>query len=211
MARIFFCCALSLTKSSNMSLRELKSLINLAIVDFQEIIDVNPKAVLSEGDFERILANCISSRINYNPGEIRPKSYAVYTQISHYDNEDDVLNARVDIILMKPDRIKQYRGHHKGFFYKSKESLAIELKYRHEDNRSCVTAAKDDIDKFLKYKEDSYYYAIILLDENNNTSEHEKEILDYFKCEKKKLEKKYLNKFFCKVLKKRSFDSNNKL
>ena len=131
-------------------------------------------------------------------------------QISHYDNETDVINARVDILLMKPDKIMETGDINKGFFYKSKESFAIELKYRHDNNRGCVTAAKEDIEKFVKYKDDSHYYAIILLDKNDKTKDHESEILTYFKAKKSELGRKYLNKFYCKVLLKEkvSFSSN---
>ncbi len=183
-----------------MGLRDLKRLIDCAIEDCQQIIDANPKAILSEGDFERIMANCISKQIGYTPGIITPNAYAVYTQISHYDNEDDTLNARVDILLMKPNSIIESGDHNKGFFYKSKDSFAIELKYRHDDNRGCVTAAKGDINKFVKYKDDSHYYAIILLDKNENTVDHEREIFTYFKAKKSELGNEYVNKFFCKVL-----------
>ena len=84
------------------------------------------------------------------------------------------------------------------------------MKYRHDNNRGCVTAAKEDIDKFVKYKDDSHYYAIILLDKNDKTKDHESEILTYFKAKKSELGRKYLNKFYCKVLLKEkvSFSSN---
>lgn len=183
-----------------MTLRELKRLIDYAIDECQRIIKENPKAVLSEGDFERIMANCISEQIGYVSRLFVPNTYAVYTQISHYDNETSDLNARVDILVMKPGKIIETGDVNKGFYYKSKESFAMELKYRHDDNGGCVTAAKEDIDKFVKYKDDSHYYAIILLDKNDNTKDHEREILTYFKAKKSELGRKYVNKFFCKVL-----------
>ncbi len=183
-----------------MGIRELKRLIDNAIDECQRIIEANPKAVLSEGDFERIMANCISEQIGYVPGELVHDAYAVYTQISHYDNETDAINARVDILIMKPDKIIESGDINKGFFYKSKDSIAIELKYRHDDNRGCVTEATKDIDKFVKYKDDSHYYAIILLDKNDNTTDHKRKTLTYFKEKKSELGRKYANKFFCKVL-----------
>lgn len=193
-----------------MSLRELKKLIDYSIEDCQQIIRINPQAILSEGDFERILSNCISSRIGYSPKIPEPKAFAVYTQISHYDNEDDFLNTRVDILLMKPGKVKISMDHNKNFIYKSKQSFAIELKYRHDNDRGCVSAAKEDIRKFLKYKEDSYYYAIILLDRNEKTAEFENEIIRYYIDEKAKLDRKYKNKFFCKVLVKEKLICRNR-
>ena len=183
-----------------MGLRELKRLIDYAIDECQRIIKENPKAVLSEGDFERIMANCISEQIGYVSRIYVPDTFAVYTQISHYDNETGDLNARVDILVMKPGKIIETGDVNKGFYYKSKESFAIELKYRHDDNGGCVTAAKEDIDKLVKYKDDSHYYAIILLDKNDNTLDHKREILTYFKAKKSELGRKYANKFFCRVL-----------
>lgn len=183
-----------------MNLQELKQLIDYAIDDCQWIILQNPKVVLSEGDFEKLLSECISKRIGYIPTKPTPDSFAVYTQISHYDNVTDKKDAEVDILLMKPDKIKRTIDKNKRFIYKSEESIAIELKYRHDDNQGCVTAAKEDIDKFVKYKDDSYYYSIILLDKNENTEEHEEEILKYYETQKSAIGRDYDNKFFCKVL-----------
>ena len=190
-----------------MELKELKQLVNLSIKDCQRIINKNPKVVLSESDFEKLLSECISKRIGYVPEKPTPDSFAVYTQITHYDNIKNELNARVDILLMKPDKICKTRDNNKRFVYKSKESIAIELKYRHDNNSACVTAAMKDIKKFYKYKDDSYYYAIILLDKNANTQTHRKDILDYYKkVRDSRKNKKYKNKFFCQVLTKKEFD-----
>lgn len=194
-----------------MSLRELKKLIDYSIEDCQQIIRINPQAILSEGDFERILSNCISNRIGYSPKTPNSKAFAVYSQISHYNNESKELNARVDILLAKPADIKENLSLNKKFIiYNSAESFAIELKYRHDKNRRCVTAAKKDIDKYLKYKDDSRYYAIILLDKNENTTKHINEILSYYKGKKAELGSKYRNKFFCKVLVKEKLICRNR-
>ena len=184
-----------------MDLSELKELIDHAIGDCQWIIQQNPKADLSEGDFERLLADCISKRIGYNIVSPDPKEFAVFSQLSHYNNEKNEVNARVDILLAKPSDIEPCWDLNKKFkIYKSAESFAIELKYRHDNNRGCVTAAKNDIKKYSKYKDDSFYYSIVLLDKNENTREHEKEILKYYKKKKIELGMSYGNKFFCKVL-----------
>ena len=183
-----------------MNLRELKLLIDYAINDCQRIIRENPKSVLSEGDFEKLLSECISRRIGYVIGNPTPDTFAVYTQISHYDNISDDKDAQVDILLLKPDKIDKSVDKNKRFIYKSKESFAIELKYRHEDNHASVTAAIHDIDKFFKYKDDSFYYSIILLDKNDKTGNNEIEIKDYYKAKKKELGEDYEDRFFCEVL-----------
>lgn len=183
-----------------MELTELTTLVDLAISDCEEIIKQNPLAILSEGDLEKLLSECISRRIGYVSERPTPNSFAVYTQISHYDNIKDEKDAQVDILLMKPDKIDITVDKEKRFIYKSKESIAIELKYRHDDNQGCVTAAKGDIDKFNKYRDDSYYYSIILLDKNENTNEHERQILDYYETMKTKFGRDYDKKFFCRIL-----------
>lgn len=184
-----------------MDLQELKRLIDYAIDDCQWIINQNPQAVLSEGDFERLLSDCISKRIGYSVVSPNSNGFAVFSQITHYNNESNRRNARVDILLAKPIDIKEDYSLNKRYkIYKSKESFAIELKYRHDDNRGCVTAAKGDIDKFNKYKDESYYYSIILLDQNKKTNIHKKEILDYYENVKTRLGRDYYERFFCKVL-----------
>lgn len=183
-----------------MNLQELKGLIDFAIDDCQKVIRHNPKVVYSEGDLERLLSECISKRIGYVVDSPTSDSFAVYSQISHYNNEKEEVDARVDLLLMKPDKIIQDLDKNKRFVYKSDESFAIELKYRHADNHESVKAAIEDIDKYIRYKDDSYYYTIILLDKNDNTSEYRKEILDYYRGKKKELGREYKNRFFCKVL-----------
>lgn len=194
-----------------MSLRELKKLIDNSIDDCKLMIQNNPEAVLSEGDFERILSNCISRRIGYDLVSSDANEFAVHSQISHYNKESKELNARVDILLAKPADIKEDLSLNKKFkIYNSAESFAIELKYRHDKNKGCVTAAKKDIDKYLKYKDDSRYYAIILLDKNEKTTKHMNEILGYYKTKKTELGSKYRNKFFCKVLVKEKLICRNR-
>ena len=184
-----------------MDLTELATLVDFAISDCEEKVKQNPLAILSEGDLEKLLSECISRRIGYVAERPTPDSFAVYTQISHYSNVTDEKDAQVDILLMKPDKIDTTIDKGKRFINKSKESIAIELKYRHDDNRGCVTAAKDDMDKFDKYRDDdSYYYSIILLEKNKDTDEHKREILDYYEMMKTELGIDYENKFFCRIL-----------
>lgn len=184
-----------------MNLQKLKELVDFAIDDCQLIIQKDPMVVLSEGDFERLLADCISKRIGYYPGLSKPNDYAVHSQITHYNNEKEELDARVDILLAKPTDIKPDKTLNKNFvIFQSAESFAIELKYRHDDNFACVTAAKEDIDKVIKYKDDSYYYAIILLDRNMNTNNHIDDIKKYYEAKKEELDENNKRKFFCRVL-----------
>ena len=185
-----------------MNLQELKKLIDFALIDCQRIIRKNPKVILSEGDLERLLSSCISKRIGYVPENPAPDSFAVYSQISHYNNENNVLDARVDLLLMKPNKINKSYDHNKNFVYSSDESFAIELKYLHANNNGCVTSAKRDIDKYIRYKDDSYYYSVVLLDYNDDFSNYSNQIKEYYKEQKDAMDKNSKKKFFCKVLKK---------
>ena len=184
-----------------MRIQKLKVLVDYAIDDCQRIIQNDPLVVLSEGDFEKILSDCISNRIGYHPGIAKPNDYAVHSQITHYDNESNELNARVDILLAKPVDIKPDYTHNKNFvLFRSANSFAIELKYRHYNSFACVTAAKKDIDKVVKYADDSYYYFIILLDKNVQTKNHIEDIMNYYETKKAELDEKYKRKFFCRIL-----------
>lgn len=183
-----------------MNLEELVKAIDFSIEDCELIIKSNPDAILSEGDFERTLSTCISRRIGYIVERPNRDSFAVYTQISHYDNIADKKDAQVDILLMIPNKIVRDTDLYKRFVYKSKESVAIELKYRHDNNASCVTEVKKDIEKISKYKEDSYYFVIALLDRNDETQDSQKAIIEFYNAKKDEMGEEYRDKFFCKVL-----------
>ena len=183
-----------------MNIDELIKAIEFSITDCENIIKNNPDAVLSEGDLEKHLSACISRRIGYVAENPNRDSYAVYTQISHYDNETEDKDAEVDILLMIPNKIERKIDIHKRFVYKSKDSVAIELKYRHDDNAACVTSVKGDIDKFSTYKSDSCYFVVALLDRNDKTAEHEGAIMEYYNKKKGEMGQQYEDHFFCKVL-----------
>lgn len=189
-----------------MNLRELKLLIDYAINDCQRIIRENPKSVLSEGDFEQLLSDCIAKRIGYVTTAPQANDFTVHTQISHYNNENDKYDAKVDILIAKQNDIKKSWSLNKQYeIYQASESFAIELKYLHAVSKNILKKATEDIDKFKNYyKDDSHYYSIVLLDKNENTINYKKEILKYFKDEKAKLGKKYRNNIYCKVLTKKS-------
>ena len=184
-----------------MNLQELKQQVDLAIKDCQQVIIQNPKAVLSEGDFEKLLADCISERIGYDASNPNPNNFGVFTQMTHYNNLTDRRNAYSDILIVKPCDIQSGGNKSKGYIIpQSKESFAIELKYSHGNNRKCVTGAQKDIDKFEKYKDDSHYYVIALLSNNPETSNDETDILNYYKEKIEEFGEECKNKFFCKVL-----------
>jgi hypothetical protein len=181
-----------------MNLQELLPLIDFAINDCERIIQNNPQAVLSESDFERLLSECISKQIGYDVEAPAPDRYSVHTQVSHYKNETRILDARVDILIAKPDDIKPEVSINKNFeIYAPSDSVALELKYK-KNNKGGLSDIKKDIDKFTKYKNDSYYYAIVLLNPSKHVNRRERNILKYFNAKRNELSGK--DRFFCRII-----------
>ena len=183
-----------------MNLQELLPLIDNAIDDCARIIQNNPQAVLSEGDFERLLSDCISKGIGYNAADPDPNRFSVHTQISHYKDEDREVDARVDILLVKPKDIIPHMSHNKKFvIYTSAESVALELKYI-KGNKQGLSEVKKDINKISIYDKDSYYYSIVLLDSSKRVNTRVRNILFYFNAKINENKVKHVNSFFCKVI-----------
>lgn len=188
-----------------MNLKELKRRVDQALSDCQNLINQNPSVILSEADFERILSNYITTRIGYVPMNPIPDSFSVHTQISHYHQDNDKVDVRVDILLFKGDQMLP-SDVNKRFYFEG-DSLAIELKYLHTNNYQGVV--QNDFDKEDKIGNDSWLYIVVLLDSNDKTS---------FSAKKNEIIKMWKNqivnsnckgKLFCKVLK-RELPSNKK-
>lgn len=158
-----------------MELLELKEYIDTAICNCQKMLLENPNLVLSEGDFEKLLCNCISEVLNYD--KLSPNdSYTVHTQISHYMDGKIHSDMRVDILLLQESKLRNCTRP-KNFLY-CNDSFALELKYLHE---------KDDIRKvrcdFCKRKDldaNSWLYVVVLMDYSD-------ENIDKFNERKKKI------------------------
>ena len=178
-----------------MELRDLKELIDGAIIDCQSIITETPKIVLSEGDFERLLSRCIENKLSQQ----NDNEFCVHTQISHYFDRHSHPDKRVDILLLKENEIYPHVNH-KEFIY-NKESFAIELKYLHR--KDSVLRVMNDFIKRGELKENSWLYVIVLLDSwSDGTYEKRKGKIEEIKENIIKANKKYRKNLFCKVLKK---------
>lgn len=178
-----------------MELRDLKELIDEAIDDCQLKINENPKAVLSEGDFERLLSFCIESKLNQQIN----CEFGVHSQISHYFDKHTHPERRVDILLLKENEIYPHVNH-KEFFY-NKESFAIELKYLHK--KDSVLRVMEDYRKRGELEPKSWLYVITLLDSNNDKIyEKRKGKIEEMRQIIVSRYKKYEKNLFCKVLKK---------
>lgn len=178
-----------------MELRDLKELIDGAIIDCQSIITEKPKIVLSEGDFERLLSFCIENKLSQQ----NDNEFCVHTQISHYFDRYSHPDKRVDILLLKENEIYPHVNH-KEFFY-NKESFAIELKYLHR--KDSILRVLDDFIKRGELKDNSWLYVIVLLDSwKDEIYEKRKGKIEEIKENIIRGNKKYRKNLFCKVLKK---------
>ena len=138
----------------------MNGIIESAIANCEMLIQEKPFMILSEGDFERLLANCLDSCIKISLNDI---NYVVHTQISHYANDgaDSSVDARVDILVMdERERIKCEK-HLKGYIYAS-ASYAFELKYIH--NGESIEPVRKDFDKADKLLPQSELYVMVLFD-----------------------------------------------
>ena len=188
-----------------MDLKELKKRVDQALCDCQILINQNPSVILSEADFERVLASYITKRIGYVPMNPIPNSFSVHTQISHYPSNDGKVDVRVDILLFKGEQMLP-SDLNKGFYFEG-DSLAIELKYLHTNNYQGVV--QNDFDKEDKIGNDSWLYIVVLLDSNDNNSflRRKNEIKEMWKTQI--ANSRCRGKLFCKVLKK-DISNNNK-
>ena len=148
-----------------MELSELKICIDSAIDKCQSIIEDNPNVILTEADFERLIANCISCVICENKRCPQDNDFSVHTQISHYVDGKVHPDARPDILLLKESKlIESIKGYipHKLEKYNG-PSIAIELKYLHVGD--CTSKVQHDFDKWKnKLNKKNWLYVIVLLD-----------------------------------------------
>lgn len=191
-----------------MDLKALVNYIDSALIICQSTIEKNPNVVLSEADFERLTANCISRTLHENVCYPNRSDFSVHTQISHYIDGNVHPDVRPDILLLRERELakafKDYIPHKKDKY--DGASVAIELKYLHVGDG--VSIVQHDFDKWkTKLDENTWLYVIVLLDtplHPRNIQYYEnKEAKIYQQCNKMKED--YPNdkeRLYCKVLKK---------
>ena len=139
----------------------MDKIIEDAICLTQKEIKQFPNKILSESDFERMLAKHLENILLKNNSE-----FSVHTQISYYEefgNSDP--KYRVDILLMKEKEIERCKKHHKCFIYSGK-SYVFELKYLHETD--AVNVVKLDMEKSkLLVGNSGELYVVVLLEKQN--------------------------------------------
>ena len=141
----------------------MNKIITQALDECQNKILRYPHKILSEGDFERLLANCLESSIGASKNTLDDINYIVHTQVSHYaDNETKPsVDARVDILIMDENERIICEKHRKGYTY-SANSYAFELKYIHKGESASLIS--EDFNKADKLLPKSELYVIVLLD-----------------------------------------------
>lgn len=190
-----------------MELHELKEGIESAISTCQELICKNPNIVLSEGDFEKLLCNCISEVINYDP--IRTNdNFSVHTQISHYMDGKKHSDMRVDILLLQESKLRNCTKA-KGFKYYD-DSFALELKYLHE--KDDIRKVRCDFCKRRDLDQNSWLYVVVLLDlteEKTEEFEKKKRQIEQYANELYEMKAGYDKNLFFQVLKKQLSTNKN--
>lgn len=183
-----------------MELNELKKRVDGALKDCQDLIKKNPCVIRSEADFEKYLSLFISERIGFVPRNPIKGNFSVHSQITHYEEENGNIDARVDILLFKEDDTIETNDLNKMFICAGK-TMAIELKYLHTNNYHGIV--QKDFDKEDKICKDSWLYIVVLLDNNNQSAflRRKSEIISMWK--NKVTNKKCKGKLFCKVLEKK--------
>jgi len=181
-----------------MELLELKEKIKASLMRCQSIIESNPNAVLSEADFERLVCRCISENTSEDIMHPKDDDYSIHTQVSHYSDENDELNYRIDVLLLKESGLERCLKCRKHFKYAG-DAFAIELKYLHA--YESVRKVECDFCKRKHLEETTWLYVVVLIDsENNEVFEEKKKQIDEMRNYFIYQNGKYKNLLFSEVL-----------
>lgn len=143
----------------------MEQIIRQAIESTKEEIKGCPNKILSESDFERMLAKHLEDVLSKNHSDL-----SVHTQISYYEESGNSSpKYRVDILLIKDSEIEECKHNHKGFIY-SGESYVFELKYLHENDSANVVRLDMEKSKLLTGN-NAVLYVIVLLEKKDSDKE----------------------------------------
>ena len=172
----------------------MNKIIEEAIDRTQKEIKRFPNKILSESDFERMLAKHLENVLLENDGD-----FSVHTQVSYYDVKGKQNNPkyRVDILLMKEADALHCKQLNKSFMY-SDTSYPIEVKYLHKQNT--LKGVFCDFNKaysLLNIK--GNMYVVVLFDKKNpqkdkNIEKKYKEVLAGLNESQKRLKYRLLYK-----------------
>lgn len=185
------------TKSKKMELTELRKVIDNALQECEEKLEEQPEIVLSESDFERLVAWSLMKQLGHSDyKEPQPNEFTVHTQVSHYLN-DSKPNRRVDILLLTEEGRKKAKTHKEYKYYG--DSFALELKYIRKNDS--INGVRYDICKRFDLDSDSWLYVVALIDTNNDDEFLRKEQeIEGMKDRFVGRHPEYANKLFCKAI-----------
>ena len=192
-----------------MELSDLKDIIKCALDDCQHKLKEEPEIVLSEADFERLVCWSIMNRLGHRDYQMpKPGDFTVHTQVSHYTDNRSCPDARVDILLLTKEGMKEATGNElKGYKYID-DSFALELKYFHANDRmSKIKTIWADYSKRDYLDSNSWLYVVALLESDNDDDyEIKKNLIEAMKDEMNNQCSGYKDRLFCHVLRKNKVD-----
>lgn len=170
----------------------MDKIIQKAICSTQKEIRKFPNKILSESDFERMLAKNIEKALFKIKSE-----YSVHTQVSYYEESaNSNPEYRVDILLMKENEIEECRNNHKGFIYGG-SSYVFELKYLHDKDSANVVRLDMEKSKLLIGNSGVLYVVVLLENKDTDKEEYIKQMCEEI-CHELCYDKK--DKLKCHVL-----------
>jgi len=192
-----------------MDLSELKDLIKGSLHDCELKLEQEPEIVLSEADFERLVCWSIMNRLGHNDYRMpKPGDFTVHTQVSHYMDNENRPDYRVDILLLTKEGMNDAKENRlKGYKYMA-DSFAIELKYFHaKDPVSKIKKIKCDFCKRDDLDMNSWLYVVALVEsENENDYLEKKTIIDNLKDEMVNKNHDYESNLFHYVMNKKKVE-----
>ena len=170
----------------------MNKIIEEAINLTQKEIKRFPNKILSESDFERMLAKHLEYVLLREESE-----FSVHTQVSYYEESGcSSPKYRVDILLMKEEEIEECKKNHKGFVYGG-SSYVFELKYLHKNNSANVIRLDMEKSK-LFIGNGGVLYVVVLLENKRHNKEEDIKHMWYETCRELGDDKKDMLK--CSVL-----------
>lgn len=192
-----------------MELSELKELIKGALENCALKLEEEPEIVLSEADLERLVSWSIMNGLGHRDYQM-PKQgdFTVHTQVSHYADNRNCPDSRVDILLLTKEGMENATENTlKGFKY-MQDSFALELKYFHSnDSISKIKTIWSDFSKRDYLDSNSWLYVVALIETDNDEDySRKKDIIEAMKNDMVQQNADYQSNLDCYVMRKHIVD-----
>jgi hypothetical protein len=192
-----------------MELTELKVLIREALDDCELKLKEEPEIVLSEADFERLVSWSIMNGLGHRDYQMpRPGDFTVHTQVSHYVDNRNCPDARVDILLLTKEGMKDASGNVLKEYKYLQDSFALELKCFHaNDSMSKIKTIWSDFCKREYLDSNSWLYVVALIESDNDEDYSKKKaIIDAMNDDMLKQNPDYQRNLYHYVMRKHKVD-----